>query len=115
MVNNWLSVLPIIACCFLIFALSGCGVMQPRVETVKTPLIVPPSFYVCEDAGPRPTGDVIMESQVAKYIALLEASTKDCKVKLKQLKILVDCHNDSKCDVEKLAEFIGLVTPQESR
>jgi hypothetical protein len=93
-------------------ALSGCfGVGKTRVETIKTPFVVPPSFYVCDDSGPRPQGEIIMESQVARYIALLEASTKDCKTRLKMLQVLVKCHNDPKCDVDKVAEYIGLVSP----
>lgn len=114
MENNWISFLPVVACCFMVLALSGC---QHKVvtDTIKTQFNPPPSYFSCEEAGKRPTGETIMESQVAKYIGDLEYSNKDCKTKLKQLNILVKCFNDSKCDVDKLAQYLGLVADPPKR
>lgn len=38
-----------------------------------------------------------MESQVADYINSLELSNKDCKLRLKEVKEIIDCYNDKKC------------------
>ena len=101
------SALPILASIFLLVALSGCL----TIHTVNTHpnLNVPEQWYDCESSGSRPQGDKIMESEVAKYINKLEFKNKDCRLNLKKIHILVNCYNDKKCNVDKLAEYMGLV------
>lgn len=109
-----LAILPIIAASFFLITLSGCAgkvVLQP----VPTPISIPADNFKCEDSLPRPKGDIIMESQVGKYIASLEYSNVDCKTKLKQLDVLIKCYNDKKCNVDTLVKYIGLAEPKKAR
>lgn len=112
--NPLVGFMPVLASLFLLVALSGCAT-RTKTDTLKTQIHIPPQSFVCEDSGPRPQGTPIMESQVAKYITELEYSNKDCKTKLKELKILITCYNDSNCNVDKIAEYIGLVNEAKER
>lgn len=114
MTDNWIAFLPILGAIFLLFALSGCAGRTP-IQTIKTPLNIPTQMYQCDDAGLRPKGETIMESEVARYISNLEASNKDCKIKLKELSIIVSCYNDKDCNVDKLTQYMGLVSDEHKR
>jgi hypothetical protein len=114
MVNNYgIAILPILAASFLLITLSGCSsiISKPSVQ----PINIPTEKFQCEEPLPRPTGDVIMESQVAKYINSLEYTTKDCKTRLKELQVIVKCYNDPKCDVKTLINYIGLADDPKAR
>jgi hypothetical protein len=100
---------------FLILSLAGCGIVPTRVQTINTPINIPAEKFQCEQAEPRPTGAVIMESQVAKYINSLEFAKKDCDVRLKELQIIVQCYNDPKCNVDSLLKYIGVVDASKPR
>lgn len=106
--NNWLSLTTALAGIFLIIALTGCA-GKTHIEPIKSTLTIPPQMFQCVDSGPRPTGNVILESQVARYISTLEFSNRDCKTQLKELQVVVKCFNDPKCDVDKIIEYVGLV------
>ncbi len=66
------------------------------------PVNVPQAFYQCLEPTERPSGNQIMESDTAKYIASLEKVVPDCKYRLIEIKVIIDCFNDSKCDVDSL-------------
>lgn len=75
--------------------------------TLNTPIQIPHDKYICIDSDPRPHGETILESQVAKYIASLEHSNLDCKTRLEEIHKIIDCFNDKACKVESL----GVVDP----
>jgi hypothetical protein len=106
--NKLLALLPVMGFVFMMFAISGCA-PTPHAAVIRPPLTIPPQMFQCEDAGPRPKGKVVMESEVSRYIANLEYANKDCKTQLKELSVLVKCYNDPKCNVDNLIEYIGLV------
>lgn len=105
--NKWLMFLPLIL-------LAGCAGKTPPI-VVKPDFIIPPQMLQCENTGNRPSGEVIMESDVAKYIAGLEFSNKDCKLRLKEISILVKCYNDPACNIDKLVEYMGIVREEKSQ
>jgi hypothetical protein len=106
--NKYIAWLPLVGAIFLIFSLSACATSK-GTDVIKPQLQIPPQMLVCEDSGPRPQGEVIMESEVARYISNLEFSNRDCKTRLKEISIIVKCFNDPKCNVDTLAEYMGLV------
>ena len=114
MQSKWISFLPLIGGAFLILTLSACS-LTPDTKVVKTRFDLPPQMLQCEDAGARPEGEVIMESEVARYITSLEFSNKDCKTRLKEIGVLVKCFNEPDCNVDKVAEYMGLVREQKQR
>lgn len=69
-------------------------------------------MLTCEEPTLRPSGDVIMESEVAKYIASLEKTIPDCKLRLKEIRVILECYNDKECDVKSLMK--GLTVARES-
>jgi hypothetical protein len=93
-----------------LFLLTGCT--TTKLTPIKPALIIPPQMLQCESAGPRPKGEVIMESEVARYIANLEWANKDCKTRLREIAIIVNCYNDKDCNVDRLAQYMGLVRPE---
>jgi hypothetical protein len=112
--DNWLSFLTAVSGIFLIFALTGCT-HQEHITVVKPPLTISDAMFQCEDSGNRPTGEVIMESEVARYISTLELANKDCKTQLKELQVVIKCYNDKDCNVDKLVEYVGLVRQEKTR
>jgi hypothetical protein len=112
--DRWLALLPVVGFCFMMLALSGCA-GRVHTEIVRPPLNIPEQMYQCEASGNRPSGEVIMESEVARYIATLEYATKDCNLKLKELSIIVKCYNDKNCNVDKLIEYAGLIRQEKLR
>lgn len=112
---KWFALPPMIAGAFLIFALSSCSVLPKRVEVVRPNFVIPPQMLECDDGTPRPNGEQIMESDVARYISGLEFSKKDCKTRLKEISIIIKCYNDKDCNVDKLAEYMGLVRDTSKR
>lgn len=112
--DRWLSVLTLVTGAFLIFTLTGCAGRQ-HVEVVRPSLTIPDNMFQCETGGDRPVGQVIMESQVARYISTLEYANKDCHTQLKELQVIVKCYNDKDCNVDKLIEYVGLVREEAKR
>lgn len=112
--NSWVSFLPLVGGVFLIFALSACST-TPDTQVIRPSFNIPPQMLQCEEAGLRPSGKVIMESEVARYITSLEYANKDCKTRLKEISILVKCFNEPDCNVDKVAEYIGVVREQKQR
>lgn len=97
---------------FLAGSLMGCATSRiPEVQYIKREISIPEHMFRCGDGvdESRPVGETIMESQVAKYITTLEFVNKDCKLRLQELKILIDCANDDQCNVDTVAKYIGLV------
>jgi hypothetical protein len=88
--------------------LSGCG----SVTTVfhPQPIAIPASQFQCENPTDRPSGDKIMESSVAKYIASLEKTIPDCKLRLKELSVIMECFNDKKCDPKSLMRGLAVAS-----
>lgn len=109
--NKWLALLPILAFCFMMISLTGCT-GRVHTEIVRPPLNIPEQMYQCEDGINRPTGQTIMESEIARYIASIEFANKDCKLRLKELAVIIKCYNDKNCNVEKLIEYVGLIREQ---
>jgi hypothetical protein len=114
MTDNWIAFLPILGAIFLVLSLAGCA-GKSHIETVRPPLNIPPQMYQCDDAGLRPKGTKIMESEVARYIVALESSNKDCKTKLKELAVVISCYNEKDCNVDKLVQYMGLVGDEKKR
>jgi hypothetical protein len=113
--SNLIGLAPFVGGMFLLLALlSGCST-TPDTQVIKTQLNIPEQMFQCEEAGVRPSGEVIMESEVARYISTLEWSQKDCKTRLKEVAIIVKCFNDTDCNVDKLAEYMGLVRETKQR
>lgn len=52
-----------------------------------------------------------MESQVAKYVASLEATIPDCKLRLKELQAIITCFNDRECDPPSLMKGLAVAKP----
>lgn len=112
--NRYVSILPVVACIFMMIALNGCAT-KVHTEIIKPPLNLPTQVYQCDDATARPKGDAIMESDVARYVASLESVNKNCKVSLKEIKIIIDCYNDKDCNVDKLIEYEGLIQQAQTK
>lgn len=108
MENKYLSFLPVIAGIFLMLAVSGCAT-KTDTQVINRSFNPPPAMFQCDDSSQRPVGEVIMESEVARYVTSLEYVQKDCKLRLKDMQILVKCFNDPNCNPDNLAEYIGLV------
>jgi hypothetical protein len=106
--NKWIPLLPVLGFIFLAFALNGCA-GRVHTEIVRPPLVIPEAMFSCEDSTTRPKGEIIMESEVAKYVASIEFANKDCKERLKELAVIVKCYNDKDCNVDKLIEYAGLI------
>jgi hypothetical protein len=112
--NRFLALLPVLGFIFMMVSLTGCAGKE-HVEVIRPPLNIPAGMYQCEDSTPRPSGEVIMESEVARYIASVEYSNKDCKLRLKELSIIVNCYNDKDCNVDKLIEYAGLIREEKTK
>jgi hypothetical protein len=112
--NKWLALLPVLGFAFMMLSLNGCA-GRVQTEVIRPPLNVPEQMYQCENSTPRPKGETIMESDVAKYIAGLEFSNKDCKLRLKELSVIIKCYNDKDCNIEKLIEYVGLIREDKVR
>lgn len=106
--NKWLAFLPVLGFVFMMVSLSSCA-GRVHTEVIRPPLNIPPQMYQCEDSTTRPSGEVIMESEVARYIASMEYVNKDCKLRLKELSIIIKCYNDKDCNVDKIIEYAGLI------
>ena len=88
--------------------LTGCS----HVQIFKPqPINIPAAQYQCENPTTRPTGDIIMESQVAEYVASLEATIPDCKLRLKELQAIITCFNDRECDPPSLMKGLAVAKP----
>ena len=90
----------------IILLLSGCS--HSIINFKPQPINIPEDRFVCVEASERPSGDPIFESQTAKYIASLEKVKSDCKLKLKILKVITECHNDKKCNPESLMRGVDV-------
>jgi hypothetical protein len=105
--TNRLLVLPIIAVVFFMGALvSGCS--KPGIESVPTKIDIPAETFQCGEAIERPSGEGTMESDVARYINSLEFNEKDCKRRLKEIQILLECGNNPKCDIPTLVKLLAV-------
>lgn len=61
------------------------------------------ALYSCPEPLGRPSGTIIMESDVVAYLAHLEAVVVPiCKQRLLDIKQIIDCYNDPKCDPGKI-------------
>lgn len=113
--NDGMATAVVIAGCFLVSTiLSGCSTVT-KTDYIKHELTVPQHMFQCEEATERPSGEVIMESETARYIASLEYSNKDCKQRLRDLKAVIDCDNNPKCDPDTLSAVLSLVREGKSR
>lgn len=113
--QNKLSFLPAISgLMLLVVILSGCS---PKVsfEPVKSTVDIPADVFNCKDPIVRPSGDNIMESDVARYINSLEFSQKDCKTRLKEVQVLIECSKKPNCDPKILADLLRVADPSSSR
>jgi hypothetical protein len=79
------------------------------------PISIPAAHFQCENPTERPVGSPIMESQVAKYIASLEKTVPDCKYRLKEIQIIIDCFNDKKCDPNSLMKGLEVADQRPKR
>lgn len=111
MSNNYgLAILPILAGAFMLLSLTGCGLVTTRTEHVQTEIHIPKEKFECGVKNIiRPSGDKIMESEISKYIATLEFSEKDCKIRNKEIEIIIECYNDPKCNIDHLIKYMGVV------
>lgn len=110
---NNISTLPVVAAIsFLGAMLTGCSNSGSDIHsTTRTKVDIPAAMFSCADSIANPTGDIIMESQVARYINSLEFVKKDCKMKLKEVQILINCHNDSECKLDELVKTLTVASP----
>lgn len=90
------------------FLLTACGTTSPDTIYTHRDIDIPDAMFTCEDNGVRPSGANIMESAVATYINSLEFSNKDCRIRLRELQVLIRCLNDDNCSPDYLYELIEL-------
>lgn len=110
--NNKIFLVPMVAALgFVTIVLAGCS---PSVITkgFRTKVDIPEETFQCELPSARPSGEDIMESDVARYINSLEFSQKDCNTRLKEVQVLVKCANEPKCDPELLTELLAVAKPK---
>lgn len=113
--NTTLFTLPVVAgLFFLLTALSGCAHFTPS-KSIKQRIDIPAETFECELPSQRPSGDKIMESDVARYINSLEFSQKDCRTRLKEIQVLLKCANEPKCDPKIMVELLAVAKPPQSR
>jgi hypothetical protein len=104
-------VFPVLGAIFFVGTLlSGCTSVVGH-KTIKTTVDIPAETFECEAASLRPSGDKIMESDVARYINSLEFAEKDCRTRLKEVQVLIKCSNEPKCDPKLLTELLAVAKP----
>lgn len=108
-----LLVLPIVGVIFLLGSiLSGCT--QPLgTKVIKTKIDIPVETFNCSSPGVRPSGDMILESDVARYVNSLEFAEKDCRTRLKEVQVLIKCSNEPNCDPKLLTELLAVAKPEQ--
>lgn len=102
------------ALCFVLIAMTGCSHLT-GTKAIKTRLDIPAETFECELPTQRPSGDKIMESDVARYINSLEFSQKDCRTRLKEVQVLLKCANEPKCDPKIMVELLAVAKPPKSQ
>lgn len=110
--SNKVFLMPMVAVlAFVSIVLAGCS---PSVITnsLKIKLDIPAETFQCEAPSIRPSGETIMESDVARYINSLEFSQKDCNTRLKEVQVLIKCANEPKCDPKLLTELLAVAKPK---
>lgn len=99
--NKTVAIISILA-----LSLTGCSTVQTVFKNQQ--INIPVATFSCEEPIARPSGDPIMESQVAKYIASLEKTVPDCKMRLEEIQQIIICYNDRKCDVPSLMKGLAI-------
>ena len=88
-------------------SLSGC-ITQDKTRVIKSTIDIPEETFNCSKPDPRPSGDNIMESDVARYINSLEFAEKDCRTRLKEVQVLMKCAKEPTCDPKLLTELLAV-------
>jgi hypothetical protein len=113
--ENRVFLIPMVAAlCFVSIVLAGCS--SPVLhKSLKTKVDIPAETFECDVPTNRPSGERIMESDVAKYINSIEFAHKDCRTRLKEVQVLLKCANEPKCDPKLLVELLAVAKPEKSR
>jgi hypothetical protein len=113
--QNRVLILPMIAAIFFIGTmLSGCSTPL-GTKVIRTNVDIPVETFNCEAPGVRPSGEIIMESDVARYVNSLEFAEKDCRTRLKEVQVLIKCANEPTCDPKLLTELLAVAKPEGQR
>lgn len=94
--------------------LGGCA-HNTVTKSIRTKVDIPAETFTCDKPDTRPSGDKIMESDVARYINSLEFAEKDCRTRLKEVQVLIKCSNEPDCNPALLTELLAVAKEPRAR